>query len=97
MAVKNTFFIRKLQEDIEEPDWLCSPGTSFAPLGELHGEGTRYRRTLRLLDRSSPRADLVKIKLCSNQKEVAQAFLPNGNLMFAIRSRMKGPSHGGLR
>ena len=24
----------------EETDWLCSPGTSFAHLGESHGEGT---------------------------------------------------------
>ena len=31
------FFIKKLQVmDVlfEETDWLCSPGTSFAPLGE---------------------------------------------------------------
>ena len=39
----DSFLIRKLQVmDVffEETDWLCSPGTSFAPLGESHGEGT---------------------------------------------------------
>ena len=37
------FFINKFQVmDVlfKETDWLCSPGTSFAPLGESHGEGT---------------------------------------------------------
>ena len=36
---------------------LCSPGTSFAPLGESHGKGTHKltdRRTSRLLDRIGP-------------------------------------------
>ena len=42
LALLSIFFIRKWQVmDVffEETDWLCSPGTSFVPLGELHGEG----------------------------------------------------------
>ena len=46
-------------------DWrlVCCPGTSFAALGESHGEGTRLGRTSQLLEQSGPRADLVKIPI----------------------------------
>ena len=43
---------------------LCSPGTSFAPLGESHGKGTEESfirgQTLRLLERIGLRADSLK-------------------------------------
>ena len=55
---------------------LCSPGTSIAPLGELHEKGTdkhTHILTSRLQDQSSPRADSVKI----NTYMFVQDFISN--------------------
>ena len=45
-------------------DWLCSPGISFAPLGESHERGQMYTQThgqtLRLLERIGLRANSLK-------------------------------------
>ena len=48
LALLHIFFIKNVQvKDVlfNKTDWLCSPGTSFAPLGESHGKGTNHRHT----------------------------------------------------
>ena len=72
MAVKSTFFHQENARDgqvlIEETDWLCSPGTSFAPLGESHGEGTSPGQTSRLLERIGLRDESLTIEKITMEK-----------------------------